>query len=46
MFILLKGYTEAGTLDGEHESFYREYCQLIEVKREKDSDSGDRILYP
>jgi hypothetical protein len=35
--ILLKGYAEAGALDGEHESFYRRCCQLIEVKKEEDS---------
>jgi hypothetical protein len=34
--MLLKGYAEAGALDGEHESFYRRCCQLIEVKREED----------
>ena len=36
---LLKGYVEAGALDGEHESFYRRCCQLIEVKKEEDSYS-------
>ena len=29
---LLKGYAEAGALDGEHRSFYRRCCQLIKVK--------------
>jgi hypothetical protein len=33
---ILKGYAEAGAPDGEHESFYRRCCQLIEVKREED----------
>ena len=36
--LLLKGYAEAGALDGEHESFYRRCCQLIEVKKEEDSN--------
>jgi hypothetical protein len=31
----LKCYAEAGALDGEHESFYRRCCQLVEVKREE-----------
>jgi hypothetical protein len=32
----MKGYAEAGALDGELESFYRRCWKLIEVKREKD----------
>ena len=44
---LLKGYVEAGALDGDHESLYREYCQLNEVKKEGVSNPTDwRVLYP
>jgi hypothetical protein len=35
LICLMKGYVKAGALDGEHESFYRRCCQLIEVKREE-----------
>ena len=35
MGLLLRGYAKAGALDGEHESFYRRCCQLIEVKKEE-----------
>jgi hypothetical protein len=42
----LKGYEEAGALDGEHESFYRRGCQLIEVKKEELFYPWDRrVLY-
>ena len=44
--MLLKGYAEAGALDGKHESLYREYCQLNEVKKEEDSNPWDvRVFY-
>ena len=38
---LLKSYAEAGALDGEHRSFYRRGCQLIEVKKEELFDPWD-----
>ena len=43
--ILIKGYAEAGALDGEHKSLYRGSCQLIEVK-EEDSYYGAQSLLP
>jgi hypothetical protein len=39
--IILKGYAEAGALDGEHGSLYRGCCQLIEVKKEELFDPWD-----
>jgi hypothetical protein len=43
--ILIKGYAEAGALDGEHNSLYRGSCQLIEV-RKKTHTTERRVFYP
>ena len=42
---VLKGYAEAGALDGKHESLYRGCCQLIEVKEKEGLPPWDGRLF-
>jgi hypothetical protein len=45
LLYVLKGYVEAGALDGKHESLYRGCCQLIEVKKKEGLPPWDGRLF-